>query len=256
MCIKKTIKPLIIFIGLVVIIGSIVLLVVLGFKTKSYGFHNTEDCWNLWYYVFSIIGSVATLSAVIVALFKDEILQRFHAPDLRLEKYSGDIIPLVRVDGNSGGRDNYYKCELKINNIGSDNARDCSIVLSRLLYDTTRMGGNTKSEWDPRLIERVTSIGEKNNQIVSGLDTRVELFRINNPSLSSTPSGGKENKAYIVFPQTKLTDEIAAESNFEIDYEIRANNSPSIKFRVSIEWTGRWNDSISEMANNIKIKVL
>lgn len=252
--IKKAIKPIVIGIGIVVFFLALGVLGFLGYTTCKYGYQLCKDYWSIWYYVFAIIGSVATTAAVIVALFKEEILHKFHSPELSLEDYTNGSVPLVKVDGENGNEDSYYKCELKVNNTGVENARDCTIVMSRMLYDTSRMGGET--EWDSRKITRITEIGENNNQIISGLDTRVELFRINNPSSSSTPNGGGENRAYIEFPQVKLTEEIAAESNFKIDYEIRANNTVPIKFRVSIQWTGRWNDSVSEMKNNIKVKLL
>ena len=256
MNIKKVAKPTIVVIGSAVFLIGLVVLIILGLKTHSEGFRSVSDCWNMWYYAFSIIGSVATTVTVIVALFKDEILRRFHSPELSIENYSNGVIPIVKVDGNSGdGGDSYYKCELKINNQGSENARDCTLVISRFLYDTSRMEDGSMVEWNSSLIERVKEIGEKNSQIVSGLDARIELFRVENPSSSSTPNGGNDNKSYIVFPQTKLSDEISSESNFEIDYEIRSENANPIKFKVFIEWTGRWNDSVSEMSNNIKVKI-
>lgn len=252
--VKRMIKPTVVGIGIMVFVLALGVLGFLGFETCKFGYQCYKDCWNMWYYVFAIIGSVSTTVAVIVALFKDEILHKFHSPELVLEEYSNGVIPLVKVEGENGNDDSYYKCELKINNTGAENARDCTIVVSRMLYDTSRMGGET--EWDSRKINRITEIGEKNNQIISGLDARVELFRINNPSSSSTPSGGNENRAYIEFPQTKLSEEIAAESNFKIEYEIRANNAAPIRFCVSIEWTGKWSDSVSGMKGNIKVKLL
>lgn len=254
MSLKKTIKPIIYIIGIGVLLLGVVVIIYLGIKTNHDGYDTMSDNWTMWDYVYGIIGSIATTIAVIVALFKDDILRKFHSPELVIEKYTGGLIPLVKVDGKNGSGDSYYKCELKINNDGAENARNCTIVLSRFLYDTSRMGDGAKSELDPSQIERIIEIGEKNNQIVSGLDTRVELFRINNPSLSSTPNGVME-KANVIFPQVNLGDEIAAESNFEIDYEIRADNAAPIKFKVFIEWTGKWNNSVNEMSNNIKVKI-
>lgn len=250
---KKLVKPIICAIGIIILIVAVLVLAYLVIKTIKDGYANIEHMWVMSEQLFAIIGSVATALAVVVALFKEDILQIFHSPELSIEKYSQGIIPIVKVDGKSAG-ESYYKCEMKINNIGTDNARNCSLVMSRFLYNVSRMGGESLSEWDDRQIRRVMEIGEKNNQIVSGLDARIELFRINNPLSSSTPSGG-ENKAYIVFPQTELDDEIASESNFEIDYEIRADNASPLKFHISVEWAGRWYDSVSEMSGFIKVKI-
>ena len=50
----------------------------LGYTTCKYGYQLCKDYWSIWYYVFAIIGSVATTAAVIVALLKEEILHKFH----------------------------------------------------------------------------------------------------------------------------------------------------------------------------------
>lgn len=254
MFLKKAIKPIIIILGIIVIIAALAIIIILGIKTIKSGFDKTSNCWSMWGYIFGIIGSVATAAAVIVALFKEDIINNIHSPELVLDDYPNNKIPLVKVAGKKED-ESYYKCELKVNNNGSENAKDCTLVISRFMYDKNRLGPGYFNELDQNLIERVQEIGDKKNQIVSGLDSRIELFKINNPSLSSTPNGGLENKTLINFTGVRLSEEIAAESNFEIDYEIRSNNHKPIKFRLIVNWPGKWNNTVTEMSNIIKISI-
>jgi len=96
------------------------------------------------YYIASILSMFATFAAVIVALFKDEIMKWFKRPnvDVSLVNENGFEENLDLNQKNPQAK--AYICSLKLENIGNVEALQCQLFISEV-----RIRKNDKKLWNP-----------------------------------------------------------------------------------------------------------
>ena len=123
-CIRKTIIVSLVLIALILLGIMIFVFVYLGIKTRVLGISVTREKWEIWYFIFSIIGSTGTVAAVILALFKEEILLKLNAPELVIKPFE-DVFLITKKSAQ--GEILYYEYCLKIENKGSKTATDVSV---------------------------------------------------------------------------------------------------------------------------------
>ena len=123
---------------LLLIFAGIVAIAVLLLTTPtiSHGSAATTDPWQACYYVFTIIGSIGTLSAVIVALYKEELMSWINSPDLEFTLIENGLI--ANFDSQVGQSPDSYECSIRIANHGTYTAIGCRAYIQTVKYNKNR----------------------------------------------------------------------------------------------------------------------
>lgn len=202
------------------------------------------DSWLITSYVFSIIGSMGTVAAVIVALFKEEFFKRIYAPKVKVSLIDNGFVECLKDARQDTPVSEKYECVVNIINEGRQAAFDCKSLVSDIRYSLAANGN----------MSTINSLSRKNlawtsdNVILPvGVPNRLVLFTINNPGLFGTPSESSQQKPKILFNGCELSDHYLEKGCWELDYFITYQNGGVKKFRLTIEWNGDFKSRKTEM---------
>ena len=237
---------------LLILSGIIVVLVLLCTTPKlSYGNDETTDPWQACYYVFTIIGSIGTLSAVIVALYKEELMRWINRPDLDFDFIGNKLT--VNNESMVGQAPDSYDCSINISNQGTTTALGCRMFVQSIKYNKNR----NKDRLKP-----LTTVQNKKQLIwTSGsvdipvdIPSEILLFQILNPNQIGTPQGGNTNfSPKIVFNGYQLGNDKSGKGLWEIEYYITMRSGNTSKFILTIDWDGTWSDNEEDMLDKVII---
>lgn len=216
-------------------------------NTKVYGI------WELLYYVFSIIGAIGTVSAVIVALAKETILRMIHHPDINI-RFNEEFGISEEIDiEQQNPETETYDCVLKISNVGTVAARSCEVYIDQVSYADKKgktlhplkdYQGKSKLWWEASLVE-----------IPAGLSKEIRLFHIDSPNSNVVPGAVPITACYLELNGFKLKDRKAQKGYWEITYYISHDNGEHKHFKLTIDWNGEWKSRKTEMKDVLHVKM-
>lgn len=232
-------------IALVVFVGWV--FYTLAKATTSLQMANVRDRWEIWYFVFSIVGALATVAAVYVAIFKEEILHLLNSPQLNVKSFEKVKISPVK---NTQGQVTSYQYNLEIENSGTDQASDLTVSYVDFRYDTKRLRKNFDVVDVSMLNNVLESCSLSANDVL-----RVPLFNVINPGTVKDPRGENVN-ASISFKNVSVEEKATNMAVFQIKYRIRAAGVNDIFVVCEVDWSGVWSEDGEQMQNNITVKSL
>ena len=238
---------------LLFILGGIVAIVVLLLTTPkiSHGSAAITDPWQACYYVFTIIGSIGTLSAVIVALYKEELMRWINSPDLDFEKIGNGLVAIN--DSQVGVAPDNYECSIRIINKGTSIATGCKIFIHSLKYNKNRNYDRLKSDNKVQNKKQLTWTSG-NVDIPVNIPSDILLFQIMNPNQIGTPQTGvAAQMPRIVLNGYQLAKDKSEKGLWEIEYYITMRSGNVSKFLLTIDWDGSWSDNEEDMLDKVKI---
>lgn len=203
------------------------------------------------YYGNIINGFVAfgTCTAVIVALFIDEIRSLFKKVDFDICLDSNEIIEDVEnIKGTKKAK--RYHNSIQFFNNGNINAQNCELYVESAKFrfddsDTRLTVKNEPINWNL----------DNNNVYIPYQGKKVlQVFEIIAPSKQSTPDG----KTDIIPAEIKilgLQNIEAKAGKWEIIYCLYSTNYKPKKFKYSVNWNGKWEERQTEMKNNLKMNL-
>lgn len=235
----------------VVFILGIVFLLILLCSTSEYEYHQTTDPWLTAYYCFSIFGSIGTLMAVIIALFKDPILKFIYSPEFKCELIDDGI---TEVKANSTDiTPDAYECSIRITNNGSIAALGCKLFLNNIKFNKNSkknnikyisIGGSKQLTW-----------ASSNVDIPINIPNYIVLFTIQNPNKLGTPQDNQKTiRPRININGCSLDDSQSHQGYYVADYYLSCNNGNSSNFQLTINWDGTWQDSKDNIKDCLDIK--
>ena len=247
---KKILSIALLFaIGL--IIGIIVTMIWYAYHTSSNPQGHLQD----WHHVFSMIGSIGTVAAVVVALFKDEIMSTLFHPKIVVEKNDeGDNTGLIEVkDQNEGTlKVKYYECCVRISNTGNRPTNECEVKLIGVKYCTYN------GKWK-ELMKDSKHVDWSYTEDVATLLTddckRLPLFRIFPDNSEGTPDNKMRSSKRIHLFGFTMENKFQRKGHWIFSYKISSSKKEYCKFDVDVDWTGTWCERINEMKDEITIKL-
>lgn len=221
--------------------------------TLSYGDMTNTDPWLACYHAFSIIGSIGTLAAVIVALFKEELMRWINSPDLNFTLIGNGLT--ANNDSQVGTTPDSYECYIRITNQGSNLASGCKAFLQSIRYNknnnTERLKPITNIQKKKQLQWTSSSV-----DIPVDIPSEIMLFQILNPNQLGTPQGGNvSQKPQIVLNGCQLNKNCSEKGLWEIEYYITMGSGNVSKFMLTINWDGTWCDNEEDMLDKVKIQL-
>lgn len=223
-----------------------------------YAYHigsNPQGHLQDWYHVFSIIGSIGTVAAVVVALFKDEIMGSLFHPQIIVNKNDeGDGTGLIEVkDQNERTlKARYYECCVQVSNTGNRPTNECEVKLIGVRYSTSN------GKWK-ELMKDTKRVGWSYTEDAVTLLTdeckRLPLFRIFPDNSEGTPDNTKKSLKRIHLFGFTLENKFQRKGQWIFSYKISSSKKEYCKFDVDVAWTGTWCDRINEMKDEITIKL-
>ncbi|MCE8181605.1 hypothetical protein [Porphyromonas gingivalis] len=203
------------------------------------------------YYGNVINGFVAfgTCSAVIVALFLDEIRSLFKKVAFVIQLNSDEAIEEVEnIKGTKKAR--RYHNSIQFFNNGNINAQNCELYVESASFisdnsTTTLTVENAPINWN--LGNNIVYIPYQGKKVLP-------LFEIIAPQKQSTPDG-KTDIIPATLKMLGLKNIEAKAGKWEIIYCLYSTNSKPQKFKYIVEWNGNWEERQTEMKDILKMKL-
>lgn len=247
---KKTILiALLLAIGL--IFGIIATIIWYTYHTSYDPHGHLQD----WHHVFSIIGSLGTVAAVVVALFKDEIMGSLFHPHIIVDRNDeGDGTGLIEIkDQNEGTlKVKYYECCVRISNTGNRPTDECEVKLIGVRYSMSNgkwkdiMKDTKHVDWS--YLEDVTTL-------LTDECKKLPLFRIYPDNSEGTPDNRMKSSKRIHLFGFAMENKFQRKGRWIFSYKICSSRKEYCTFDVDVNWSGTWCDRINEMKDEITIKL-
>ena len=207
---------------------------------------------ELFYYSVSFIQAIATIAAVIVALFSETIKEHLRKPVLEITLHNVELIEELESNGVQNKKAKRYHNSIDIFNKGNGNVDNCEICIESILFKG--MGASTYSTitdneshifWNSREEQKTTYIpvqGKKN----------FPLYEILPPEEQATPGGGGLAK---IPPRLKIGEVNIPEEycggEWLVNLCLYSPCMKPIKFSITISWNGAWENRQMEMKNKV-----
>lgn len=203
------------------------------------------------YYSNVINGFVAfgTCSAVIVALFLDEIRSLFKKVTFVIQLNSDEAIEEVEnIKGTKKAR--RYHNSIQFFNNGNINAQNCELYIESAVFISDSSTSTLTVENDP------INWNSGNNIVYIPYQGKkvLLLFEIIAPQKQSTPDG-KTDMIPATLKILGLKNIEAKAGKWEIIYCLYSTNSKPQKFKYIVEWNGNWEERQTEMKDILKMKL-
>lgn len=205
--------------------------------------------------LISIISAFITLSAVIVALFKDDFREQWKRPKIDFSIPSKITIEDQNPSENADSDNikvNKYISRIEVHNSGNLPALNAEIYLDKLEFipaDSTI----------PQIIEPSAGAIEWNGSestsiiIPPGAKKLINIVEITAPEKFSTPDSEKTHKpANLIVGKIFNTNE-QEKGKWIAKFSLYAQNHKATSFEIEIEWNGLWKNRLTEFNNHYKI---
>lgn len=205
-------------------------------------FHECETpIWDVcnhrfWDWFLRILEVIGTLSAVIVALFKEWFYKRFYHPTFVFR--CGTLSETYDNNNNV----NQYSSLLQITNNGSASADNCELYISRLEFSST------SNDLHNTIISTDTALRWEDNErhvdIAQNCTKTYEWFKLvkSIPAINNTAA--IPNKLFIG------NKEIPSNMNngrFDVTFKIVCQGNAPKEVRLQLSWNGQWQEHMSQM---------
>lgn len=202
--------------------------------------------WDVFYYLVSLFGVIGTFIAVIVALWKEDILRRLRKVKLKIA-----IQGLELSYSNSESR--YYGMII-VSNPSKYLASNCKITIKSLRYgrfedevETIHFGGTHVVKWNY----------DDCRNIVPGGQQSLSLFCIKQSGDDTTPQENSGDPVIDFWGVSPLPAEQRSNGCWIVDYCVTYNNDTILQdFSIQIQWNGKWNSKKKEFEKVFKFKKL
>lgn len=235
--------------GIFYLIGNIV---PIGIFIPSIDWTRKVSSGEFFYYFICTVQAVATVAAVIIALFSDSIKGYFRKPKLNIELHSKELIEELGNNGEKTRRAKRYHNSIDIFNVGNINAENCEICIDNIQFTGLGTGGAVELLQSEHVI--YWSGSEKRNSTYIPVQGKksFQIYEIFPPEEQSTPGG----KSQVIPPRLsianyKIPDEYCG-GKWDVSICLYSPCLKPQKFRITIEWDGSWEDRQMEMKRKVK----
>lgn len=251
---RSIVKGVIYILGLLFllfIITGIVLVLNLSLCSTVIEHPDKMNSWEAAYYIFAIISSIGTLTAVIVALSKEMLLKWLNSPNLNVEIIEGKVLPIY--DEQDDNIPSAYRCLLKIINKGGIAAISCRAYVNDVQHAYN--GKKEKLKDINNECQKKQMLWSNHNiDILQDIPTELDLFKIVNPNQLSTPQlGNIQLSPQISFNGCIIPKKRSQKGLWQIEYYISSKNGSVTRFLVSVDWSGEWTDKPEDMKDYVTI---
>lgn len=208
---------------------------------------------EVFYYFICVIQAIATIAAVIVALFNDDLKRYFKKPKLTVTLHKEELIEELVKNCGSEKKAARYHNSIDIFNSGNENVQECEIYIDGISFKGLGMQKTiellSKSiclNWNDNVSEPKTFIPMQGKK-------SIQIYEIFPPEEQSTPGG---NDVEQIPPSLRIGSYNVPNEycggTWEITLCLYSPTLKPFKFKVTLEWDGCWENRQMEMKNKVK----
>ena len=205
----------------------------------------TEICKHtFWDWTLRVLEVFATISAVIVAIFKEEIQKRLFRPSISFDPNTELKENVVRSEGRCFATS--YSAILTLRNEGNNTATNLSVMIESIIYKRD-INSQTHQKINQEPFYMTIYKSEDAVELSSDDEISFKLFELFGPQKQIV-----NGKAYNTPMSFIIGKESIPELNFngiiEISLKVKSNEQKTQYRKIRIEWNGRWEDRLTEMS--------
>lgn len=212
---------------------------------------------ELIYYTTQIIGGIATLAAVIVALYGDTFRSIIYGEkcDVKLIK-DGFTENLGDTENTNSPEAQSYDCTLKITNSGNREIVECQVLIKEVRYKAnTNAKTRTIRKFDNKPLYWL-SPEKRSYDLVRGDYKKIPLYKIYPENSCRTPDDATTSPLRIRVIGCSLENKLTTKSGYWItSYVVKSSEKVLCSFEVEVWWDGTWHNRFSEMRDSISAKI-
>jgi hypothetical protein len=207
--------------------------------------------------VIKVIAALLTLSAVVVALFKDSLLSLFKYVDFKITNRDQDFIAETMGLGSPPLLADSYKTFLKIGNEGNIVAEACAIKVIEIRF-THHNSGVSKpiNVFDSIPIKWNNDKEEVNIHPDSHYLVSIISLSIN--EIPTVPGKDQGQNSVLSIGGIPISKDYT-NGKLEAIFQLVCKNHKGIKYNITVVWNGEWRSRLSDIkefytVSNIKSK--
>ena len=214
---------------------------------KTVVFNSTQG--TFWDWTLRVLGTLGTLLAVFVALFKELLLKKIYRPSLSVLFDSTFNEDTIR-EGNTYVASKYYKLAKIINN-GNREAEDCKLYLESVKFQDVSRQWDNELLPEPKLI-RWRDGDDKINIPQKGGSKHVCLFELQRPVQVVHTDQKPIGPNYTIANVHNILDQYC-NGFICVQIRVEAKDVDPFFFSFKMQWDGIWKDRKEEMKNDFHI---
>lgn len=255
---KKSWKNILIVLGVLVVVGLLVVLPICWMwnsvpisYSKQYGIP------ELVYYSSQIVGVLAMMGTVIVAIFGQEIKRWIFGEKCSVSLVDDGFVEELGDTADSAHPEaQHYDCLITIANSGNREIIGCQLFICEVYY-------RTESNAKFRLVQKVANKAlywrsqEKSRDLLPGESREIPLFFINPENSRQTPDPDNP----LPFPLSmkisgvRLNDKYTKKGTWIVKYQVRSKERILKSFEITVQWDGSWHSRLTEMEEVVSVNL-
>ena len=252
---KKWILPFLIGLIMGAIIGFLIGIFTLDIfnittdETKTYGILETI------YYLGAPIGILATLLAVIVALFGNEF-KNYLFREKSISSIPNHFTEVLRDEDDDNPEAIRYECNLDVKNDCEREIANCTIYLLAVEYSDSPNSTPKKMPLQNRMPIYWKYPDLKSKNITQGETARITLLKIT-PDIKQSKSDNSDAtinpRQLSIVGHNKIKEKYLRSGNWKLEYCVCNEHRELERFEIQIHWSGVWKSREKEMNNEATI---
>lgn len=193
----------------------------------------------------AVFGTLFTLCAVIVALFKDEIVGNFKRVDVSANVKSDTVEEFFNeAQGDKDPTVAKFYNQIVFKNEGNVNALDCELLVEKMVFK----GRNDVNPRSINITQNKILIGGQERTYIpkNGGHREANIIEIVS---SANPNGNETSQLTIANNTVPVKD-----GTWTVDCCLNMSNATIKHYQIEIVWNGEWHDHKNNMQIQTKIK--
>lgn len=240
-----------IFVGF--LICSVIVVLYSAYNRIDYS--KTYGIAELLYYVTQPLGVLGTFLAIAVAIFGTEIQNMFYSPKCKVSiNDAGFTEELGTTSSAINPIAQNFQCTLKLENTGSKELIDLQLVIKDVFYYVD----NKKPKKISKQPETILFWGRPENKKINLRKTEMREFvvsRILPEASEGTPDGTKQSPLRFSLIGVNLDSKYNQKGCWIVNYCLQTPQKIIKSFQIEFTWSGRWCNRLTEMVNEVSVKI-
>lgn len=232
------------------LIGVILGLFMLQLLNISIDASKTHSVLEIVYYVTAPLGVLFTASAVVVALWGNDIRAFLNKEKCEVEIENGGFVEDVRgIEDDENMSSRQYNCNLIIKNSGPKEIESCTVFITKIIYREEENSKGKSIGFSNRMPLYWFDPNVKTTNIIKGEGRAIPVLRVYPDSKNQTPDQQNTH----VIPRRfsvmgfNIENKYSKKGIWEISYMV-CNAHESLKeFKLIAQWNGEWHRREKEM---------
>ena len=211
------------------------------------------------YYITAPLGVLFTASAVVVAIWGNDIRAWFNKEKCEVEIENGGFVEDVRGiedDEQMGAR--MYNCNLIIKNTGPKEIESCTVFITKILYKEEERSKGKSIGLNNRMPLYWFDPNIKTLNIFKGERRTIPVLRVYPDSNIQTPDSQntKVTPRRFSIMGFNIDPKYSKKGIWEISYMVCNSHEPLKEFKIIAQWDGEWHRREKEMNDCLTVHIL